>query len=89
MFIKYASGCLRLSFIFAPDNYREQKASLAQLVEQLTRNEQVVGSSPMGGSERKPGHSAWVFFFGNICRYPACLTFLNHRFITTCPVYSA
>jgi len=43
----------------------------------------------MGGSERKPGHSAWVFFFGNICRYPACLTFLNHRFITTCPVYSA
>ncbi len=34
------------------DNYRE-KASLAQLVEQLTRNEQVVGSSPMGGSIKK------------------------------------
>ena len=27
-----------------------QLASLAQLVEQLTRNEQVVGSSPMAGS---------------------------------------
>ena len=27
-----------------------KQASLAQLVEQLTRNEQVVGSSPMGGS---------------------------------------
>ena len=26
------------------------KATLAQLVEQLTRNEQVVGSNPMGGS---------------------------------------
>jgi hypothetical protein len=26
-------------------------ASLAQLVEQLIRNEQVVGSSPIGGSE--------------------------------------
>ncbi|GEM_PF-2651215 len=34
------------SFIFAAQN----DASLAQLVEQLTRNEQVVGSSPMGGS---------------------------------------
>ncbi len=31
----------------------EKKASLAQLVEQLTRNEQVVGSSPMGGSKKK------------------------------------
>ncbi len=29
-----------------------KNASLAQLVEQLTRNEQVVGSSPMGGSEK-------------------------------------
>ncbi len=27
-------------------------ASLAQLVEQLIRNEQVVGSSPIGGSEK-------------------------------------
>ncbi len=30
----------------------DKKASLAQLVEQLTRNEQVVGSSPMGGSKK-------------------------------------
>jgi hypothetical protein len=29
-------------------------ASLAQLVEQLIRNEQVVGSSPMRGSGQKP-----------------------------------
>jgi hypothetical protein len=33
-------------FIFAP-----KFASLAQLVEQLIRNEQVVGSSPIGGSD--------------------------------------
>ena len=31
-------------------DFSPPKASLAQLVEQLTRNEQVVGSSPMGGS---------------------------------------
>jgi hypothetical protein len=43
----------------------------------------------MGGSKRKPGDGARIFFFGKICRYPSCLTFLNHRFITTCPVYSA
>jgi hypothetical protein len=35
--------------IFAPHN-----ASLAQLVEQLIRNEQVVGSSPIGGSKYYP-----------------------------------
>ena len=35
-------------FIFAPIN-----ASLAQPVEQLIRNEQVVGSSPIGGSAFK------------------------------------
>jgi hypothetical protein len=29
-------------------------ASLAQLVEQLIRNEQVVGSSPIGGSKTDP-----------------------------------
>ena len=28
-------------------------ATLAQLVEQLIRNEQVVGSSPMSGSKRR------------------------------------
>jgi hypothetical protein len=32
-----------------------KKASLAQLVEQLIRNEQVVGSSPMRGSKRPNG----------------------------------
>lgn len=31
-------------------NYKHNKASLAQLAEQLIRNEQVVGSSPMRGS---------------------------------------
>jgi hypothetical protein len=29
-------------------------ATLAQLVEQLIRNEQVIGSSPMGGSSKNP-----------------------------------
>ncbi len=57
MFVKLRSEYLLLSFTFAPriiicNDYRK-KASLAQLVEQLTRNEQVVGSSPMGGSEKK------------------------------------
>ena len=33
-----------------PSIYKIISASLAQLVEQLIRNEQVVGSSPMGGS---------------------------------------
>ena len=37
-------------FIFAAFS-----ASLAQLVEQLIRNEQVVGSSPIGGSKSKDG----------------------------------
>jgi hypothetical protein len=37
---------LQLFIIFAAFN-----ASLAQLVEQLIRNEQVVGSSPIGGSK--------------------------------------
>ena len=32
--------------------FEKKFASLAQLVEQLIRNEQVVGSSPIGGSER-------------------------------------
>ena|GEM_PF-5260201 len=36
----------RGSSIFEPSFY----ASLAQLVERFIRNEQVVGSSPMGGS---------------------------------------
>ena len=31
--------------------YLHRFASLAQLVEQLIRNEQVVGSSPIGGSQ--------------------------------------
>jgi hypothetical protein len=35
-------------FIFAAFS-----ASLAQLVEQLIRNEQVVGSSPIGGSKKR------------------------------------
>ena len=30
-------------------------ATLAQLVEQLTRNEQVVGSTPTGGSKYRTG----------------------------------
>jgi hypothetical protein len=41
-------------------------ASLAQLAEQLIRNEQVVGSSPMRGSLEKskkqhPNHKVWNF----------------------------
>jgi hypothetical protein len=36
-------------------------ASLAQLVEQLIRNEQVVGSSPIGGS-KKMGDTP-IFFY--------------------------
>jgi hypothetical protein len=32
--------------------FEANHASLAQLVEQLIRNEQVVGSSPIGGSMR-------------------------------------
>ena len=34
-------------------------ASLAQLVEQFIRNEQVVGSSPMGGSNQLWQHQGW------------------------------
>ena len=37
-----------MNFLIFAKNF----ASLAQLVEQLIRNEQVVGSSPIGGSER-------------------------------------
>ena len=35
-----------MNFLIFAENF----ASLAQLVEQLIRNEQVVGSSPIGGS---------------------------------------
>ena len=42
--------------------FSERNASLAQLVEQLTRNEQVVGSSPMGGSTKKHGFRTRTFF---------------------------
>ena len=34
--------------------FAEILASLAQPVEQLIRNEQVVGSSPIGGSKKRP-----------------------------------
>jgi hypothetical protein len=34
-------------------------AILAQLVEQLIRNEQVVGSSPMDGSKKKTASPKW------------------------------
>ena len=37
-------------------------ATLAQLVEQLTRNEQVVGSSPTGGSLLEPREYPSGFF---------------------------
>jgi hypothetical protein len=40
---------LKLFTIFA--ELFQKYASLAQLVEQLIRNEQVVGSSPIGGSQ--------------------------------------
>ena len=47
-----------------------EEANVAQLVEQLTRNEQVSGSSPLIGSEkgRRPGDSLYAvsgaaFFF--------------------------
>jgi hypothetical protein len=36
-----------MNFLIFANNF----ASLAQLVEQLIRNEQVVGSSPIGGSK--------------------------------------
>ena len=36
-----------MNFLIFAENF----ASLAQLVEQLIRNEQVVGSSPIGGSK--------------------------------------
>jgi hypothetical protein len=39
-----------------------KKAFLAQSVEQLTRNEQVVGSSPMEGSKTKKASSRRCFF---------------------------
>jgi hypothetical protein len=54
-------------FLFAPDNMLDKPtilcyfilqsspATLAQLVEQLTRNEQVVGSIPTGGSKKYRG----------------------------------
>ena len=44
-------------------------ASLAQLVEQLIRNEQVVGSSPIGGSKN----------FINSYTSGYCNNSLNHR----------
>ena len=37
-----------MNFLIFAENF----ASLAQLVEQLIRNEQVVGSSPIGGSKK-------------------------------------
>lgn len=37
-------------------------ANLAQLVEQLIRNEQVVGSSPMVGSKKSPALVSGFFF---------------------------
>lgn len=40
---------------------RVAHAGIAQLVEQLTRNEQVVGSSPTVGSHRLPSHLALCF----------------------------
>jgi hypothetical protein len=41
-------------------------ASLAQLVEQLIRNEQVVGSSPIGGSEKVTKISRFRLTFKNL-----------------------
>ena len=46
------------SFIFV-SLLNARQASLAQLVEQFIRNEQVAGSSPVGGSG--PGHSTGAF----------------------------
>ncbi len=43
-------------------------ASLAQLVEQLIRNEQVVGSSPIGGSEDcglRISDCGFIIYFAN------------------------
>ena len=52
--LKILFSSFYLSFIFAASAKAvlstKEQASLAQLVEQLTRNEQAVGSSPMGGS---------------------------------------
>ena len=38
-------------------------ADLAQLVEQLIRNEQVVGSSPIISSIKKQGFTMWSLFY--------------------------
>jgi hypothetical protein len=50
-------------------------ASLAQLVEQLIRNEQVVGSSPIGGSKETPVKS-WTPKIKNFRRFS--LSFINN-----------
>ena len=46
------------------DNVNYQKATLAQLIEQLICNQQVVGLSPTGGSKKadESKSSAFLFF---------------------------
>jgi hypothetical protein len=44
--------------------FAKKFASLAQLVEQLIRNEQVVGSSPIGGSPKSPLSGDFLFRSG-------------------------
>ena len=58
-------------------------ASLAQLVEQLIRNEQVVGSSPMRGSERDSiGREVRSrFFAGSPMRGSLGVAIFNRHFI--------
>ena len=56
---------------------RSPRATVAQLVEQLTRNEQVSGSNPLGGSIVKPSPTlVWLLLniFMRDCLYTAYLT---------------
>ena len=50
LFLSAVTLCLTNVDYFVKFIVRNGIATLAQLVEQLTRNEQVVGSSPTGGS---------------------------------------
>ena len=49
-------------FLYLADNF----ASLAQLVEQLIRNEQVGGSSPPKGSDGYTENTFQTFFYSTI-----------------------
>ena len=71
--------CFGVKWLYLPG--QKKIAFVAQLVEQLFRNQQVTGSNPAEGSQTGTAYHKYTVFFASCLRYKVCMQETDNTFL--------